>query len=63
MPSRVYQKGVKNLLFRFFVLGLLLTPLAEFYELDFLGHGLLVLAGPVVDALAGTAGEFYKPIL
>jgi hypothetical protein len=45
------------------MLGLFLAPFAEFVELDFLGYEFLVLAGPVVYALAGTAGQFYKSIL
>jgi hypothetical protein len=45
------------------MLGLFLAPFAEFVELNFLGDNLLVLAGPVIYALAGSAGEFYKSIL
>ncbi len=46
-----------------FVLGLLLTPFTVLFELNFASDKFLVLAAPVVDALAGTAGEFYKFIL
>ena len=45
------------------VFSLLLAPFAEFVEFDLLSDKFLVLAGPVVDTLAGTAGELYKSIL
>ena len=45
------------------MLGLLAAPFAILFELDLFGDEFLVLAGPVIDALAGTAGEFYKSIL
>jgi len=38
------------------MLRLLAAPFAEFVELDFFSDEFLVLAGPVVDALANTAG-------
>ncbi len=46
-----------------FVLGLLFAPLTIFLELDLASDKLLVLAAPIVDALAGSAGEFYEFIL
>ena len=45
------------------MLGLLSAPFAEFFELDFLGNEFLVLAGPVIYALASSASKFYKSIL
>jgi hypothetical protein len=45
------------------VLRLLSAPFAEFFELDFFSNEFLVFAGPVIYALAGSAGEFYKSIL
>ena len=41
----------------------LTTRVAEFIELDFALNKLFVLAGPVVYALAGLAGEFDKLVL
>ncbi len=55
--------GAFVLLLDLFVLGLLFTPLTVLFELNFASDKLLVLAAPVVDALAGTAGEFYEFIL
>ena len=52
-----------SLLLRLFVDSLLLTPFAPLLKLDLAGNKLLVLATPVVDALALGAGEFYKSIL
>ena len=40
-----------------------LAPLAILLELDLAGDELLVLAAPVVYALAGSAGEFDEFIL
>ncbi len=45
------------------MLGLLFTPFAEFIELDLFNDEFLVLAGPIVDALASSAAKFYKSIL
>ena len=45
------------------MLGLFLAPFAKFVELDLFCDEFLVLAGPVVDALAGTAGKLYKSVL
>jgi hypothetical protein len=45
------------------MLRLLSAPFAEFFELDFFSNEFLVLAGPVVYMLTGSAGEFYKSIL
>ena len=45
------------------MLGVFTAPFAVFLKLDFLGDKLLVLTGPVIDALASRAGEFYKAIL
>jgi len=45
------------------VLGLCLAPLAVLFELDLALDELLVLAGPIVDASAFTAREFYELIL
>jgi len=38
------------------MLGLLATPFAVFFELDFFGYQFLILAGPVINALASPAG-------
>ena len=43
--------------------SLFLAPLAVFVQLDLFSNELLVLAGPVVYALAGAACELYKSIL
>lgn len=43
--------------------GLLLAPLAPFFNLDFSLDFFLVLSAPVVDALAFGAREFYEKIL
>ena len=45
------------------MLGLLSAPFAILFELDFFSNEFLVLAGPVIYALAGSTGEFYKAIL
>jgi hypothetical protein len=45
------------------VLGLLSAPFAIFFQLNFFGNEFFVFAGPVIYALAGSAGEFYKSIL
>ena len=39
------------------------APLAIFFELDFFRNKLFVFAGPVIDAFADAAGEFYKSVL
>jgi len=41
----------------------LLAPFAVFFKLNFFNYQLLIFAGPVIYALAGRAGEFYKSIL
>jgi len=41
------------------VLSFLLAPLAKLLELNLFSDEFLVLAGPVVDTLTGSAGEFY----
>ena len=46
-----------------FMLLLRLAPLAVLLELDLASDKFLVLAAPVVYALAGSAGEFYEFIL
>ena len=43
--------------------GLSPAPLAPLFELYFTLNKLLILAGPIVDALALGAGEFYESIL
>ncbi len=43
--------------------GLLLAPLAPLFELDFALDFLLILATPIVDALASGAGKFDKAVL
>jgi hypothetical protein len=45
------------------MLFLRLTPLTVLVEFYFCGDGLLVLARPVIDALAGAAGKFYQFVL
>jgi hypothetical protein len=39
------------------MLGRLLAPFAKLLELDLFLHRFTVLAAPIIDALAGTAGE------
>lgn len=39
------------------------APLAELIKLDLAGDELFVFIGPVVDALAFLALEFYKAVL
>ena len=43
--------------------GVFFTPFAIFVELNFALYKLLVLASPIVDALARLAREFDKLIL
>ena len=43
--------------------GVLPTPVAILLELDFALNKLFILAGPVVDALAGFAREFDQLVL
>ena len=50
---------MRILLFRLFVHGRSLAPFAILFKLDLALDELLVLARPVVDALAFVAGEFY----
>jgi hypothetical protein len=45
------------------MLGLLSAPFAILFKLDFFGDEFLVFTGPVIYALASSAGEFYKSIL
>ena len=40
-----------------------LAPLAILFQLNFAHNKLLVLAGPVIDALAFLAGQTYESIL
>lgn len=42
---------------------LLLTPFAVLFELDFLGHELLVFARPIVNTLAVLARELDELVL
>lgn len=51
------------LFFRLLVHGVFLTPFAILLKLNLTSDELLVLAGPIVDALAGIAGEFDEAIL
>ena len=51
------------LLLGFLMLRAFLAPLAELQKLDFALDFFFVLLAPVVDALAGRAGEFYKAVL
>ena len=46
-----------------FMLLLSLAPLAVLVEFDLASDELLVLAAPVVDALAGAAGQFDEFVL
>jgi hypothetical protein len=45
------------------VLSLLFAPFAIFFKLNLFSDEFLVFAGPVIYALAGSAGKFYKSIL
>jgi hypothetical protein len=45
------------LLFHLFVLGVLLAPTAVLGEFNFTLDRLAVLAAPIIDPLAGAAGE------
>jgi hypothetical protein len=49
--------GIFGLLFRLLVLGRLFAPLAILFELDFFLNRFAVLAAPIIDALAGRAGQ------
>ena len=42
---------------------LLSAPFAVLFKLNLFSDEFLVLAGPVIDPLTGSAGEFYKSIL
>jgi len=61
--SKIHGTKAPQLLFRFFVDGLLPAPLAEFLKLDLTFNKFLVLARPVVDALAISARKFNKLFL
>ena len=52
-----------SLLLNLLVRILLAAPVAELLELDFALDELLVLAGPVIDALTLGAGKFDESIL
>jgi hypothetical protein len=56
-------KNSENLFFDFLVLSLFSAPFAEFFKLNLFSDEFLVLAGPVIYALAGSAAKFYKSIL
>ena len=43
--------------------GLRAAPFAVLFELDFAFNELLVFAGPVVNALALSTGQFYESVL
>jgi len=62
---RDYNRGrsKRELLLAFFVLGVFTAPLTVLFKFKFFNHQFLVFAGPVVYALAGSAGKFYKSIL
>ena len=45
------------------MLGIFTAPFAEFIELNLFSDEFLVLAGPVIDPLAGSTTKFYKSIL
>jgi hypothetical protein len=45
------------------MLSLFSAPFAIFIELDFFSNEFLVLAGPVIYTLAGSAGELDKSVL
>ena len=47
-----------NLLFGFFVDGVLPAPPAVLLQLDFALHQLLIFATPIIDSAAGLAGKF-----
>ena len=51
------------LLLRLFVDGLGAAPLAILFEFDLALHQLFVLGGPVVNALALGALQFYESVL
>lgn len=42
---------------------ILFAPFTILLKLDFTGDQLLILAGPIIDALAGIAGQFNESIL
>lgn len=39
------------------------APVAKLFKFDLTGHQLLIFAGPIVNALAFAALEFYESIL
>jgi len=45
------------------MLGLFFTPFTIFFKLNLFSNEFFVFTGPVIYALAGRAGEFYKSIL
>ena len=51
------------LFFDFLMLSLLLTPFAILLEFNLSSDKFLVLAAPVVDALASSAGQFDQFVL
>lgn len=61
--SKTLPFGSVCLFFSLFMDGVFLTPFAILFQLNFTGHQLLILAGPVVNALAGIAGQFDESIL
>ena len=62
-PKTKAPNGAFVLFLDLFVFGLLFAPLTVLFELNFSSDKLLVLATPIVDALACTTGEFYEFIL
>lgn len=65
MLHKDYNKGKskRELLLVLFVLGVLTAPFTVLFEFKFFDYQFLVFTGPVVYALAGSAGKFYKSIL
>ena len=53
----------KLLLFSLFVFSLSSAPFAELLELDLFDDKLLILARPIIGAIALGAGKFYELIL
>jgi len=45
------------------MLGLFSAPFAVFFQLDFFSYEFLVFTGPVIYALTGGTGKFYKSFL
>lgn len=64
IPKKKAPSGAfEALLARLLMHGLSPAPLAPLFELDLALHQLLVLGGPIVDALAFIAGELYQTVL